>query len=81
MKLYRIAEGPARLGPGEVAALLPAQYALRKDYLRSLGEIADRVHVEVTQPVEFKKGEVIGLEFDPPKAHLHRYESLEPAEP
>jgi len=81
MRLFQVVEGPAPVGVGEVVALTPAQYAPREHALRSLGQIGDRQHAEVVAPIEFKAGEVVALECDPPKGLAPRWRALEPDEP
>lgn len=78
MRLYRVIEGPARLGQGEVVALLPAQVAPRAAALVLLGDVGDRTLAKVDAPVEFKRGEVLAFENDPRKPLLARLEAVDP---
>jgi hypothetical protein len=64
MKPYRVVTGPVRFGPGQVLHLSPQQVALRAHNLE-VGKPDRRtgaVPVTVVNAIEFKTGEVIGLE-------------------
>lgn len=67
MKLYRVAAGVARIGAGQLVALLEEQISPRAHNLHeSTGEFDDRQLVTGKVPLQFKVGEVVGLE-DLPK--------------
>lgn len=65
------------VGQGEIVKLTDAQAKLRAHQLESLGEARYRV----VQVVQFKKGEVLGIEGEIPKVHLSRVRALLNAEP
>lgn len=76
MQLYRVIDGPLSIGQGEVAALTPAQQAPRAHALEVTGLLGDRVAVRVTEPIQLKTGEVVGLESIPTKAMRERLDAL-----
>jgi len=72
MKTYRIVQLLA-VGPGTEVLLTDAQAARRKHRLDMVGEGRYRTR----DVLQFKAGEVVGLEGDLPKAHLERVELLD----
>jgi hypothetical protein len=65
------------VGQGEIVQLTAAQATLRAHQLESLGAARYRV----VQVVQFKKGEVLGIEGEIPKVHLSRVRALLNQEP
>lgn len=69
MKTYEVVEGPARFGAGTRMLLTREQASARRHLLEgSLSEKSNYGVFVTTGAVEFKRGEIIGLDGTPPKA-------------
>jgi len=68
MKSYVVVDRSARLGPGTVMTLTAAQLADRRRNVEVMVEDAERAIVRTLAHVEFKAGETIEMEGEPPKA-------------
>lgn len=78
MKTYEVVEGPARFGPGTRMLLTREQAVSRRHLLEGHLNEKEKHGVFVTSgPVEFKRGEIIGVDGVPPKALR---EVMKPAE-
>lgn len=65
MNRYRVYAGVARLGPNAVVLLSPAQIATREHHLELPAKVdkdAKEILVKTKAAIEFKVGEVIGLD-------------------
>lgn len=72
MKMYRMVK-LMEVGPGTVVKLDDAQAKRRKPRLDVLGEGRYRTK----DVMQFKVGEVVGIEAEIPKAHLDRVELID----
>lgn len=63
MNLYRVL-APVHVGSGKELLLTPDQHRERVDSLETIAVDGDRIRVRVTSitPVQFKAGEILGLD-------------------
>lgn len=78
MKRYRVTGFSITLGNG-VIKLTEQQASIRRTSLEPVDETAGVY--EITRPIQFKRGEVIGYAEELPKTHLEELEELDEKRP
>lgn len=61
MKLFRIAEGPTQIGPGQIVSFDAEQYKPRAHRVRMIERAGDRFVVAANELLDLKQGEIVGF--------------------